>query len=193
VWRIINRTAQRGTAVACTKRSGDLRIGAYLHNEAGLAALESGDIPSAKAHLEAGIEAAEAIGDSHLATSANLALVNRVEKEFDRARSVLEEVLRTGRRIGSVRATAFAVLGLAGLAADLLDWRRAAMLHGVAQAMRDQTGLPWEPFDARYRQQSLDLISDALGPEELQHVYDEGTALYSDSAIELALSETLVS
>jgi predicted ATPase/DNA-binding XRE family transcriptional regulator len=186
-------TSLYAEAIACTKRSGDLRIGAYLHNEAGLAALESGDIPSAKAHLEAGIEAAEAIGDSHLAMSANLALVYRVEKEFDRARSVLEEVLRTGRRIGSVRATAFAVLGLAGLAADLADWRRAAMLHGVAQAMRDQTGLPWEPFDARYRQQSLDLISDALGSEELQRVYDEGTALCYDRAIELALSETLVS
>jgi predicted ATPase/DNA-binding XRE family transcriptional regulator len=183
-------TSLYAEAIACTERSGDLRIGAYLHNEAGLAALESGDIANAKAHLEAGIAAAKAIGDSHLAMSANLALVYRVEKDFDRARSVLEEVLRIGRRIGSVRATAFAVLGLACLAADLGDWRRAATLHGVAQAMRDQTGLPWEPFDARYRQQSLDLISAALGTEQLQCGYDEGTALDYDGAIDLALSET---
>jgi predicted ATPase/DNA-binding XRE family transcriptional regulator len=183
-------TSLYAEAIACTERSGDLRIGAYLHNEAGLAALESGDIANAKAHLEAGIAAAKAIGDSHLAMSANLALVYRVEKDFDRARSVLEEVLRIGRRIGSVRATAFAVLGLACLAADLGDWRRAATLHGVAQAMRDQTGLPWEPFDARYRQQSLDLISAALGTEQLQRGYDEGTALDYDGAIDLALSET---
>jgi predicted ATPase/DNA-binding XRE family transcriptional regulator len=174
-------------AIACTERSGDLRINAYLHNEAGIAALESGDIASARAHLEAGIRAAKAIGDAHLAMSANLALVHRVEKDLDRARSVLEEVLRVGRRIGSVRATAFAVLGLACLAADLADWRRAAMLHGVAQAMRDQTGLRWEPFDARYRQQSLDAIGEALGPEQLQRAYDEGMALDYDSAIELAL------
>jgi tetratricopeptide (TPR) repeat protein len=175
-------------AIACTERSGDLRINAYLHNEAGLADLESGDIASAKAHLEAGIRAAAAIGDAHLAMSANLALVHRVENDVEGARSVLEDVLRVGRRIGSVRATAFAVLGLACLAADLADWHRAAMLHGVAQAMRDQTGLLWEPFDARYRQQSLDLISAALGPEELQRAYDEGTALSYDRAIELALS-----
>jgi predicted ATPase/DNA-binding XRE family transcriptional regulator/tetratricopeptide (TPR) repeat protein len=177
-------------AIACTERSGDLRIDAYLHNEAGLAALESGDIATAKAHLEAGIRAAKAIGDSHLAMSANLALVYRVENDPDRARSVLEEVLRVGRRIGSVRAAAFAILGLACLAADLADWRRAAMLHGVAQAMRDQTGLLWEPFDARYRQQSLDQIGEALGPEQLQRAYDEGAALNYDRAIELALSET---
>lgn len=176
-------------AIACTERSGDLRIKAYLHNEAGLAALESGDVANAKAHLEAGIRAAKAIGDSHLAMSANLALVHRVEKDLDGARSVLEEVLGVGRRIGSMRVTAFAVLGLACLAADLADWRRAAMLHGVAQAMRDQTGLLWEPFDARYRQQSLDLISEALGRDQLQRAYDEGMALNYDRAIELALSE----
>jgi predicted ATPase/DNA-binding XRE family transcriptional regulator len=177
-------------AIACTERSGDLRINAYLHNEAGLAALESGDIATAKAHLEAGIRAAAAIGDLHLAMSANLGLVHRVERDIDGARSVLEEVLRAGRRIGSIRATAFAVLGLACLAADLAEWRRAAMLHGVAQAMRDQTGLLWEPFDARYRQQSLALIGAALGPEQLQLAYDEGLALSYDAAIELALSET---
>lgn len=177
-------------AIACTERSGDLRINAYLHNEAGLAALESGDIATAKVHLEAGISAAGAIGDPHLAMSANLALVYRVEKDLGGARSVLEEVLRVSRRIGIVRTTAFAVLGLACLAADQADWRRAAMLHGAAQAMRDQTGLLWEPFDARYRQQSLDLICEALGREQLQRAYDEGMALDYDRAIELALAET---
>jgi predicted ATPase/DNA-binding XRE family transcriptional regulator len=175
-------------AIACTERSGDLRINAYLHNEAGLAAFESGDIGTAKAHLEAGIRAADAIGDSHLGVSANLALIHRVERDFDGARSMLSEVLRAGRRTGSTRVTAFAVLGIACLAADLADWRRAAMLHGVAQAMRDQAGLLWEPFDARYRQQSLDQISAALGSEQFQRAYDEGTALPYDRAIELALS-----
>jgi predicted ATPase/DNA-binding XRE family transcriptional regulator len=183
-------TSLYAEAIACTERSGDLRINAYLHNEAGLAALESGDVGTAKAHLAAGIRAATAIGDLHLAMSANLALVYRVEKDLDAARGVLEEVLRTGRRIGSIRATAFAVLGLACLAADNADWRRAAMLHGVAQAMRDQTGLLWEPFDARYRQQSVDVIAEAAGREQFQRAYDEGMALDYDRALELALSET---
>jgi tetratricopeptide (TPR) repeat protein len=178
-------------AIACTERSGDLRVNAYLHNEAGLAALESGDIATAKVHLEAGIQAAEAIGDLHLAMSASLALVLRVEKDLAGARSVLEGALRAGRRIGSVRVTALAVLGLACVAADQADWRRAAMLHGVAQGMRDQTRLLWEPVDARYRQQSLDLIGEALGREQLQDAYDEGMALNYDRAIELALSATL--
>jgi predicted ATPase/DNA-binding XRE family transcriptional regulator len=177
-------------AIACTERSGDLRINAYLHNEAGLAALEAGEIATARAHLDAGIRAAKAIGDSHLAMSANLALVLRVENDLDGARSVLEDVLRVGRRIGSIRVTAFSILGLACLAADQADWRRAAMLHGVAQAMREQTGLPWEPYDARFRQQSLDLISEALGLEQFQRAYDEGAALDYDRAIELALPET---
>jgi tetratricopeptide (TPR) repeat protein len=184
-------TSLYAEAIACTERSGDLRIDAYLHNEAGLAALESGDIATAKGHLEAGIRAAQAIGDSHLAMSANLALIHRVEHDLDGARSLLDEVLRVGRRIGSVRVTAFAVLGLACLAGDVADWRRAAMLHGVAQAMRDQTGLPWEPFDGRYRQQNLDVIREALGAEKLERAYRDGMALNYDRAIELAQSEAI--
>jgi predicted ATPase/DNA-binding XRE family transcriptional regulator len=176
-------------AIACTERSGDLRINAYLHNEAGLAALEAGDFADAKVHLAAGRRAAKAIGDPSLVMSANLALVYRAEKDLDAARSELEEVLRVGRRIGNLRTTAFAFLGLACLAADLANWRRAAMLHGVAQATRDQTGLPWEPFDARYRQQSLDLIAEAFGPEQLQSAYDEGMLLNYDRAVNLALPE----
>jgi hypothetical protein len=55
--------------------------------------------------------------------------------------------------------------------------------------MRDQTGLPWEPFDARYRQQSLDVITEALGREGFQHAYDEGMALSYDRAVDLALTD----
>jgi tetratricopeptide (TPR) repeat protein len=175
-------------AIACTERSGDLRINAYLHNEAGLAALETGNIADANVHLQAGIRAAKAIGDSHLAMSANLGLVYRAEQDFDLARSTFEEVLRTGRRIGSRRIAAFATLGLACVAADQSDWHRAATLHGVAEAMRDRTGLPWEPFDARYRQRSLDEISAAMSRGQLEQAYSAGMALSYDAAIDLALS-----
>ena len=37
-----------------------------------------------------------------------------------------------------------AIAALAGLDGDLGDWHRAAMLHGAAQALLDQTGVPWD-------------------------------------------------
>jgi hypothetical protein len=49
-------------ALACAERSGHLVIQLALHNNAGRAAFAMGDIPGARAHLEAGVQAAQALG-----------------------------------------------------------------------------------------------------------------------------------
>jgi len=49
-------------AFACTGRSGDHLGNGFLHSNAGVAALEAGDIPAARAHLEAAAQAAQQIG-----------------------------------------------------------------------------------------------------------------------------------
>ena len=154
-------------ALACAERSGDLVIQVPLHNNAGCAALEMGDIPGARAHVEAGIRAAEALGISHLGMSVNLGEVLKAEHDLPGARSTFEEVVRIARRTGEKFVLAGAIVGLACLAADLRDWHRAAMLHGIAQALMDQTGTPWEPLDERRRQESLDQARQALGGEQL--------------------------
>jgi hypothetical protein len=82
---------------------------------------------------------------------------------------------------------AYAILGLACLAADISDWYRAAMLHGTAQALLDLTGLPWERLEARYRQESLSQIAAAVGDEQLRRACAQGIALSFDQAIDLAL------
>jgi predicted ATPase/DNA-binding XRE family transcriptional regulator len=172
--------------IACTERSGDLLTEQALHNNAGVFALEMGDIPGARAHLEAAIRVADAIGDAHPHASLNLGMVLRAEHDLDRARSTLQEVLRIGRRVGAKVNVANAILGLACLAGDLGDWRRAAVLHGAAQALLDQSGLPWQPLEARYRQGSLDQADAALGSEQLHRAYARGKALSFDQAIDLA-------
>jgi tetratricopeptide (TPR) repeat protein len=174
-------------ALACAERSGDLFGKHALHSNASWDALEMGDIPGARAHLEAAIRAAEAIGSSHHAESLSLGLVLRAEHDLDGARSTLQEALRASRRLGSKRDMAIAILGLACLAGDLGDWPQAAVLHGAAQALLDQTGVPWERFDARYRHQNLDQAGAALGDEQFQRAYARGMALSFDRAIDLAL------
>jgi tetratricopeptide (TPR) repeat protein len=161
-------------AIACTERSGDLRVNAYLHNEAGLAALQTGNLAGAKAHPQAGMRAAQAIGDSPLVMLVSLAFVRRAEEDFDDALSILQELIRIGRRIGSSTALAFAILGLACVSTDLRYWHRAAMLHGIAQAILDPTGLPWQPLDARYRQQSVDQIDKEMGREQREGAFADG-------------------
>ncbi len=63
------------------------------------------------------------------------------------------------------------------------------MLHGVAQAFIDRTGYPWEEFDARYRQDSLDQALAHLGDEQLERAYAHGMALSLNQALDLALQE----
>ena len=174
-------------AFACTERSGDLGMKLSLHNNAGCVALVTGDFPGARAHFEAAIGAAEAIGTPQTGLSLNLGIVLQEEHDLDGARSAYEEAVRIGRRVGDKRNMACAILGLACLDGDLGDWHRAAMLHGVAQALLDKTGVPWEPGDARRRQESLDQIRQALGDEQLQRAYARGMALSFDQAIDLAL------
>jgi tetratricopeptide (TPR) repeat protein len=176
-------------ALACAERSGDLGAEQVLHNNAGWAALEMGDIPRARTHMEAAIRAAETIGYRDPGGSLNLGMVLRAEHDLDGARSTLQQALRIGRRVGDKRNMALAILGLACLASDLGDWHRAAVLHGAAQALLNQTGVPWDTFDARYRQENLDQAGAALGDEQFQQAYARGTALSFDQTISLALDE----
>jgi predicted ATPase/transcriptional regulator with XRE-family HTH domain len=174
-------------ALACTERSGHVRLRRTLHNNAGIAALEMDDIPAARAHLEAAIRAAKAIGDIHPIPSENLGWVLRAEHDLERARSRFEEALRTSRRIGSNRGMAGAIDGLASLATDLGDWHRAAVLHGAAQALLDQTGVQLEPLDDRHRQESLSQARAAVGDEQVERAYARGMALSLGQVIDLAL------
>jgi len=178
-------------AFACAERSGDLFMELVLHNNAGVDALEMGDIPGARAHTEAAIRAAEALGMLHYGESVTLGMILRAEHDLDGARSTLQEALRIGRRIGAKRDMAGAMEGLAYLDGDLGDWHRAAMLHGAAQALLDQTGVPWEPGEARDRQESLDQATAALGDEQFQQAYTRGKALSFDQATGLAFGESL--
>ncbi len=174
-------------AIACTERSGDHLINSFVRDGAGYAALEAGDIPAARAHVEAAVQAAQQIGWVGPAAAVTLGLVQRAEGDPGGARSTFEAGLRLSRRNGDKLIMAEASLGLACLAGDAGDWDWAAALHGVAQAFIDRTGSPWQEFDARYRQDSLDQARAHLGDEQLERAYAQGMALSLEKALDMAL------
>jgi predicted ATPase/class 3 adenylate cyclase len=174
-------------AIACTERSGDHLINSFLQNNAGSAAFSAGDIAAARAHLEAAAQAARQIGWEHTAATLGLGLVQRAEGDLDGARSTFEAALRISRRNGDNLSIAWACLYLACVTGDAGDWDRAAKLHGIAQAVVDRRGSPWQESDARYRHDSLDQARARLGDEQLERAYAQGMALSLDQAIDLAL------
>jgi hypothetical protein len=74
--------------------------------------------------------------------------VLRQVNDPDGARASLEAALRISRS-EYLLDLAYASLGLACVAADLGDPRRAAKLHGAAQAFLDRMGEPWPEPEAR--------------------------------------------
>jgi len=173
-------------AIACTQRSGDQLFAWILHNNASVHALRVGDIPAARAHLEAAAQASRANGESSDTVAINLGWVRRQDGDRDGARSSFEDALRISRRSGGRSDLAYAVLGLACLAADAGEWSRACVLHGVAQAVLDRTGEPWQEPEARYRRESLARVRDHLGGDQSDQDYARGTVLRADEILDLA-------
>ena len=177
-------------AFARTERSGDHLTNYVLHHNASLVALEAGDVPAARAHMEAAAQAAQQIGIEDAFLPGMLGDVLYAERYLDGARSAYEASLRIARRNGSNYNMAGAILALACLAGDAGDWDRAAALHGAAQAFLDRTGTPWLGLAARDRRDSLDQARAHLGDEQLERAYAQGMALSLDKALDLALSRS---
>ena len=173
-------------AIACTQRSGDQLIASILHNNAGVHALRAGDIPAARAHLEAAARASQATGEGVDSVATNLGWVRRHDGDYNGARLSFEDALRLSRRSGERHGVAYAVLGLACLAADAGEWSRACVLHGLAQAALDRTGEPWQDPEEHYRRESLAQARAHLGQEKSERAYARGMALSSDEILNLA-------
>jgi tetratricopeptide (TPR) repeat protein len=176
-------------AIACTERSGDRFMSYCLHNNAGCHAMDVGDVPAARAHLEQAAQAGQAVGNDSHHVPVNLGWVLRLEGDPDGARSMFEAGLRISRRSGNWSGLAYACSGLACLAVNLGDWHRAAVLHGAAQALLDRTGEGWEQSETHRRQDSLDQVRAHLGQEQFDRVYANGTTLSLEQALDTALAE----
>ncbi len=176
-------------AIAATTRSGDHLYAGYVNSQAALHALRAGDIPAARNYLEEAARAMQEIGHRGRQLLINLGWVLRRTNDPEGARSSFESALRASRHNGERPATAYASLGLACLAADAGDWRRAAVLHGIAQAFLDPTKQPWEELEAGYREDSLANVRANLGQEQFDRAYAEGTAISFDAAIDVAFGK----
>jgi hypothetical protein len=163
-------------------------IAHVLHNNAGVRALRAGDVAAARAHLVQAEQAGAEIGEHSHVVPVNMGWVLRQEHDPEAAEATFQGGLRLSRRTGDRYGMAYCSLGLACVAGDLGDWRRAAGLHGAAQAFFDQIGGPWQDPEDRYREDSIAAVRRRLGDAQFDEIYAHGLTLSFDDATALALS-----
>ena len=163
-------------AISCAERSGDQYCIAHMENNAGVFALEEGNIPAARAHFEEALRVSREIGYvNHYQPIVNLGEVLRGEGDREGARSNFR--MGCASFVESEVWIASANLWLAFLAVDSGDWLRATLLHGVAQAFMDQEGGVWQESEAHHREISINEVRTRLGDAEFERVYAEGKRL----------------
>jgi predicted ATPase len=175
-------------AIACVERSGDQSLAGNLYNNAGVSSLRIGDLPSARRFLQRAEAAFRDVGVHNPTPMINLGWVLRLEGDEAGAADAFRRALLESRRAGNRPDIPYATLGLACHAADTGDWRRAAVLHGFADAFLGSSGEPWQDPEDVFRQQSLDEVRGHLGDTDFEAEYGRGTSLDLRSAIDLALN-----
>jgi hypothetical protein len=115
-----------------------------------------------------------------------LGFTARADGRLAHAADCFREAVDLSQRIDKPAAVAVALIGLAGLAADREDVRRAARLLGMATALREpnQTGSP--PEDDCYEQEAVRLEA-ALGEPAFNTAWTAGKNVPPD----MVLSEVL--
>jgi predicted ATPase len=178
-------------AIASVERSGDQSLAGGLYNNAGVASLRKGDLPSARRFLQRAEEAHRAIGLHNPTPMINLGWVLRLEGDEAEAADAFRRALREGHRVGNRPDIPYAMLGLACHASDTGDWRRAAVLHGFADAFLGSSGEPWQDPEDFFRRQSLDEVHAHLGDADFEAEYGRGTRLDLRPAVDLGLNTGL--
>jgi len=98
------------------------------------------------------------------------------------------ESLAPARRSDDRTGMAYGVLGMACLAGDLGDGKRAALLHGAADALFDSTGQTRQEPEATYRLASLERVRALVGLGEREGLRDRGRHLGPEDAVREALA-----
>jgi len=129
-------------ALELSRRLGDVRGEALAHNGLAFGACLTGDVPTMREHLEAGIARFEGLGDergvAHLRSS--LAMALRLLGERDRARELVVLALATLQRIGDKQLRIWALLQRADLDLDDCRTDEAGEALAAAAPLADEVG-----------------------------------------------------
>jgi predicted ATPase/DNA-binding SARP family transcriptional activator len=166
------------------------RVATALHRLGSVAYVE-GDFAAARRHLEESLAVGRALEEKTLIAAAlhHLGLAIGAQGERAPARSHLAESLALYQELRDNRGIALVLDACAGLAVAQGQERRAALLLGAADALREAVSSPARPSHRAEGDPTLLAARVALGDTELTTVLDKGRALTLADAIATALED----
>jgi predicted ATPase/DNA-binding SARP family transcriptional activator/class 3 adenylate cyclase len=177
-------------AIGVTRRSGDRVLLGSAYNNLGNGLMIHGAMSQAREYCELARSIHAEIGVPDPTCSVNLGWIYLNEGHHHRAADSFSQALAVARRYHLPHQGAWAVLGLACLAAGDRDHERAAALVGFADAELDACGQTWTDPERSYRTDALADISRNLGIAAEAH-YDSGRTSDRNEMIAAALELAL--
>ena len=165
-------------------------IGTALIN-LGNVAYYHGDYPQAIPFYEESLAVYREMGERYgMAISLNnLGEVARDQGDYARAETLGKESLALFQELGDKWAIFQALIGLGRLAMARDNNERAVRLLAAAESLRETIGSALSPVESADYDRSVTAVRSALGEETFAALWEEGSAMTPEEAVEYALGE----
>ena len=178
-------------SLALRKEVGDpWSIAQTLQNFAPLF-LKQNDFASAKDFAEETITWFQRAGYKRgvVRTSMDIAEIARLEGNSAYATTLLTKALPQLVQIGDKWSSAEVLESLATLAIDQHEIKRATQLFGIAEALREEIGMPLQEIEHEKYQKNVSKLQEHLSETEFSHVWRQGRTMTLEQVIEFIFHE----
>ena len=117
----------------------------------------------------------------------NLAYIAQRQHDYERAKALFAQSLRTSQELKDRLSIATCLAGLAGIFAILGQRQRAARLFGAAEALRDTIGAQIQPGDRADYEANLAVVRSGLDASTLDACWNAGRAMSLEQMVASAL------
>ena len=179
-------------SVAIFRELGDKFNLVLALNNLGFVAEQQGDNFAAQRFYEESIATAHEFGEKHNVAYALNGLAHVLYLEHDSAEAArnYRESLLVSQEIGEKRCIAYCLEGFAKVESQYGDAKRAALLLGAAEALRQTIGAPLNQMEQAELDQDMIVTGERLGERIFEAAWTEGRAMTLEQAIEFALKES---